>query len=142
MIKILFSILLNSCILFIIAFLLAWNEDFWVKDGVLLSCAWKCNYFSLEAWKTYIIGGVILGLINLLIRPILKIITLPFFFLFLGLTIFLVNAVVLKLFDYIINDILLIPWVGYSIPDFIDFIIAVAIFTILNMFYALLFSKK
>jgi len=52
------------------------------------------------------IGGVILGLINSTIKPILKIITLPFFFLFLGLTIFVVNAIVLKLFSYIINDIL------------------------------------
>lgn len=142
MIKILFSILLNACILFIIAFLLAWNEEFWVKDGVILSCAWDCDYFSLTAWKTYIIGWVLLWLINLIIRPILKLLTLPFFFLFLGLTVFFVNALVLKLFDYIINDMLLIPWVGYSIPEFIDFIIAVAIFTILNMFYALLFSKK
>ncbi len=139
--KIIISILLNAFILFLITFLLSSNKDIWVDNGVILWCK-ECSFLSLEAWKTYIIGGVLLWIINFTIRPILKIITLPFFFLFLGFTIFVVNAVVLKLFSYIMNDILLIPWISYSINWWVNFVIAVAIFTILNMVYSLLFFKK
>ncbi|USN59472.1 MAG: phage holin family protein [Candidatus Peribacteria bacterium] len=79
---------------------------------------------------------------NITIRPILKILSLPLFFVFFGFVVFLVNAVILKLFDYIVNDVLIIPGISYSINGWINFIIAVAIFTILNMVYSLLFSKK
>jgi len=79
---------------------------------------------------------------NVTIRPILKILSLPFFLLFFGLVVFVINGIILKLFDYIINNLLVIPWVSYTINWNINFVIAVAIFTILNMLYSLLFSKS
>lgn len=141
MVRILFSILLNACILFLIAFLLSSNNVRWIPSGVSLACI-ECWLFSAGAIKTYIVGGVILWIINITLKPILKILSLPFFILFLWLTVFIVNAIVLKLFGYIINEILLIPWVTYVIHGWVNFIIAVAIFTFLNMFYSLLIFKK
>lgn len=130
--KILFSILINALILYLMTYLLAANPDKWIEAGIAV--AW---------WlKTYLLWGIILGLINVFIRPVLKILSLPLFFVFLWLVSILINWIVLKLFDYIINDILMVPWMSYSINWWINFIIAVAIFTILNMFYSLLFSKK
>lgn len=139
--KIISSIFLNAFILFLIAFLLSSNDDMGITNGVVLWCK-DCSYFSSEAWKTYIIGWVILWLINLTIKPLLKLVSLPFFFLFFWLTIFIVNAIVLKLFSYIINDILWIHEISYTIEGWVNFVIAVAIFTILNMVYSLLFFKK
>jgi len=72
----------------------------------------------------------------------LRILSLPLFFLFFGLVSFVINGVVLFLFSYIINNILIIPGVGYEINGTVNFIIAVAIFTILNTLYSLLFFKK
>ena len=79
---------------------------------------------------------------NITVRPILKILSLPLFFVFFGLVVFIVNAVLLKLFDYIVNQVLIIPGVAYTIHGWQNFIIAVAIFTVLNMVYSILFSKK
>ncbi len=139
--RILFSIIINAVILFAITYLLAANPDKWIADWVVLGCG-DCSYSSFEAWKTYIIWWIILWVINITIRPLLKILSLPFYLIFFSLVGFVVNAVVLKLFDYIVNDLIQIPWISYSIDKTINFIIAVAIFTILNMFYSLLFSKK
>jgi uncharacterized membrane protein YvlD (DUF360 family) len=78
---------------------------------------------------------------NVTIRPIIKILALPFFLVFWGFVVFLINGVMLYLFNYIINQILNIPGMSYQIDGTVNFIIAVAIFTILNMFYSFLFNK-
>ena len=130
--RILISIIINALILFLMTYLLAANPDKWIEAGIAV--AW---------WlKTYLLWGVILWIINVTIKPILKILSIPLFFVFLWLVWFLVNWVILWLFDYIVNQILMVPWMSYSINWWVNFIIAVAIFTILNMIFSLLFSKK
>jgi putative membrane protein len=126
--KILFSIIFNALTLFLLEYLLNTN----LQAGI--SVTWKP--------EVYIIWWILLWLINVTIKPLLKILSIPLFFVFLWLVIFLINWIVLWLFDYIINKVLMIPWMSYSIVWWINFIIAVAIFTILNMVYSLLFSKK
>ena len=130
--KILFSIIINALILWLMTYLLGANPEKWLEAGIAV--AW---------WiKTYLLWWVILGLINVTIKPILKILSIPLFFVFLWLVAFIINWVILWLFDYIVNELLIIPWISYTINWWINFIIAVAIFTILNMFYSLLFTKK
>jgi putative membrane protein len=132
MVKIFVSIIFNALILYAITFLLWENVDKWIEAWVIVS-GW---------WKTYIIWWFILWVINVIIRPILKILSLPLFFVFLWLVSFVINGVIIWLLDYILNNILMIDWVSYEIKWVINFIIAVAIFTILNTLYSLLFSKK
>jgi len=139
--KILFSIIINAFILYAITYLLWANSDGSIQAGIILGCD-DCSYTSLEALKTYFIGGIILWVINTVIRPILKILSLPLFFLFLWLVSFFINGVLLYLFSYIINDMLKISGVWYEINGVINFVIAVAIFTVLNTLYSLLFFKK
>ncbi|MDQ7010080.1 MAG: phage holin family protein [Candidatus Gracilibacteria bacterium] len=139
--RILFSIVINALILFAITYLLSANPDKGVVDGVVLGCD-GCGFNSLQAWKTYIIGGIILGIINVTIKPLLKLLSLPFYLIFFSLVGFIVNGILLKLFDYIVNVVLQIPGISYTINGTVNFIIAVAIFTFLNMFYSLIFSKK
>jgi putative membrane protein len=130
--KVLVSIIFNIVVLFILAFLL-WES----ADGVIE--AW----IVVEGWwKTYVIWWIVLWLINIIIRPILKILSLPLFFVFLGLISFIINGVILWLFNNIFKNVLMIDWVSYEIHWSVNFIIAVAIFTILNTLYSLLFSKK
>ncbi len=139
--KILISIIINAAILYTITYLLGENADKSIEAGVILWCN-DCGYNSLDAIKTYIIGGIILGLINTTLRPILKILSLPLFFLFFGLVSFVINGILLYLFTYILNNVLIMQWVGYEINGFVNFVIAVAIFTVLNTLYSLLFFKK
>jgi len=130
--RILFSILINAWILFLMVYLLWANPNKWIEAWIIVT--WW--------WKTYLIWWIILWIMNFTIRPILKILTIPLFIVFFWLVVFVINAIILKVFDYTVNDILMIQWVSYTINWWINFIIAVAIFTILNMFYSLLFSKK
>jgi putative membrane protein len=135
--KILISILFNALILFLLTYLLGANDSGTVKEWIVV--VWW--------FKTYLIWWVILWLINFTIRPILKILAIPLFFVFLWLVSFIINWAILLLFDYIINKILIMPGISYTITWqgldwWINFIIIVAIFTILNMFYSLLISKK
>lgn len=106
--KILISIIINAAILYAITYLLGPNEGQSLQAGIVLGCD-DCSYHSLDALKTYLIGGIILGAINVSIRPLLKILSLPLFFLFFGLVSFVVNGVILVLFTFIINKILVIP---------------------------------
>ena len=139
--KILFSILINAGILYVITFLLGENASWSIQAWIILWCD-DCGYSSMQALKTYAIGWIILWIINTTIRPVLKILSLPLFFLLFGLASFLVNGLVLYLFTFIINDLLIIPWVWYEVNGGINFVIAVAIFTVLNTLYSLLFFKK
>lgn len=138
--RILFSIIINACILFAITYLLSWNSAKGLENWVQLACQ-SCENYSLEAWKTYIIWWIILWIMNVTIRPLLKILSLPFYLLFFSIIGFVVNAIILKMFDYIVNTLLQFPWISYTINWTVNFIIAVAIFTFLNMIYSLLFSK-
>lgn len=140
--KILFSIILNALILYIIVILLWENTKEWISAWVTLWCWESCSPNSIEAWKTFLIWWIILWLINILVKPILKILSFPLYILSLGLIWIVINAIILWLLTYVLNDILQIPWVWYTINSWVNFIIAVAIFTILNMFYSLLFFKK
>lgn len=139
--KILFSIIINAGILCAITYLLSANPEKGIEAGVILWCG-SCSYFSFQAWKSYLIGGIILGLMNSTIRPLLKIISLPLFFLFFWLVSFFINGIILGLFGFIINNIFMIPWVGYKIEGVINFVIAVAIFTFLNTLYNVLLFKR
>jgi len=136
--KILFSIILNAFTLFVIAYFLEPSSD----NTWVLIAGWTIKYNSFLAIKTYILWGIILGLINLTIKPILKILTLPLFFIFLSLVTFIVNFIVLYLLNYIFNNLLIINWVWYQINWTIEFIIATIIFTILNIIYSILPFKK
>ncbi len=132
--KLIFSILINALILWALAYFLSWNEL--VDSGIILPEAiW-------DQYKTFIVWGFLLWIINITIRPILNILSLPFYLIFFGLVVFLVNGVILKLLTYIMSVILIIPWVKFEFATTIDFVIAVAIFTILNMVYSLLFFKR
>lgn len=139
--KILISIILNASILYVITYLLGPNADQSIQAGIILWCN-DCSYHSIDALKTYIIWGIILWIINVTVRPIIKILSLPLFFVFFGLISFVINAVVLYILTFILNNILMIDQVGYQINGVINFAIAVAIFTVLNTLYSLLFFKK
>ena len=126
--KIIFSIIFNAFILYALTYFLNTKIETWI------AVAWEP--------QIYIIWWIILWIINFTIRPILKILSLPLYLIFLWLVVLLINWVILWLFDHIINNVLIMPWLSYSINWTVNFIIAVAIFTILNMFYTLIFSKK
>lgn len=53
--------------------------------------------------KLFIIGGIIIGLLNTFVKPLLKILSLPFVIVTAGLFLIVVNAVILFVAQWLIN---------------------------------------
>ena len=70
-----------------------------------------------DAWVVYIVMALILGLVNAIIRPILKIMSCPFIILTLGLFVLVINASMFLLASRIAQN-----WfnVGFYVDDFIS----------------------
>jgi len=56
---------------------------------------------ALENILTFLVIGLIFGLVNAVIKPIVKVLSLPFYILTLGLFAFLVNALMLQITEWI-----------------------------------------
>lgn len=127
--RILLSIILNSSILYLIQFLLN-TEKF--PESVVYT--WW--------WKVFLLWWILLGILNFVIKPILKIVWFPFVLLMSWLFSLFINSVILWLLQTTINEILMLWDITYKINWWVNFSIAVAIFSFLNMLYSLLFPKK
>ena len=78
--------------------------------------------------EQYLIAGVVLALLNLIVRPILKLISFPLILLTLGLFTLVINALILWLLDY------LVPFV--AIESLLALFGATIIVSIVNLFFS------
>ena len=78
------------------------------------------------SWKEYLLAGAFLGLLNLVVKPILKMISMPLIILTLGLFTLVINGLLLWTVDYIFDFV--------SIKDTMALLYAVVIITIVNLF--------
>ena len=70
--------------------------------------------------KEYAIAGVFLGLLNVIVKPIVKMISMPLIILTLGLFTLVINALILWTVDYIFDfitivDVLALIWATITI---------------------------
>lgn len=78
------------------------------------------------SWKEYLLAGAFLGLLNLVVKPVLKAISMPLIILTLGLFTLVINGLLLWTVDYIFDFV--------SIKDTATLLYAVVIITIVNLF--------
>lgn len=67
---------------------------------------------SVDKWETYFILAVVLGAINIFIKPVLMLLTLPLSIITLGLFSIVINALIVMLADKIV--------VGFSVDGFLS----------------------
>ena len=76
--------------------------------GLYLAQLWVSGFVVVGGWKEYLIAGLALGVLNLIVRPILKIFTFPLVVVSLGLFLIVINAIILwfvaQLTGYIVID--------------------------------------
>ncbi|MGX1402074.1 putative membrane protein [Bradyrhizobium japonicum] len=60
--------------------------------------------FYLNGFWSAVQASILLSILNILVRPLLIILTLPATFLTLGLFLFVINAITLELTDYFMGD--------------------------------------
>lgn len=97
---------------------LALYAAFWIVPGFIFD----------GGIKEYLLAGVVLGLINTIIKPVLKLISLPLIILTLGLFTIVINTLILWVVDYIFDfvafdNILALVW-ATIVVSFINLIIS------------------
>ena len=102
---------------------------------------------------TYIIGGVVLSLLFVIVKPILSLITLPLNIITLGLFSFLINAIILYLLTVLVPAVSVVgfrfkglSFLGFVVPQvsvniFFAFIIASALMSLILGFLKWLTTK-
>ena len=88
-------------------------------------------------WKAFLLLGIIVGMLNIFIKPLLKLVTLPFILLSVGLLLIPINAFILWLTERVINT-LEIGNIMFQIEGFTTYIIASIIFGAVNWFLHIL----
>ncbi len=100
----------------------------------LMVVAYLVPGFNIASFWTALVAAAILGIVNLLIRPILLLLTLPVNILTLGLFTFVINALMLLLVANIVQ--------GFSINSFGTALFAAIIFWLVSMVLDLLFLRN
>jgi len=71
-----------------------WAAD-WLLGGMVVA----------GGWQAYLVAGLVLGLLNAFVKPVLKILTFPIALLTLGLFGLVLNGVMLSLAAYLVGSI-------------------------------------
>jgi len=83
----------------------------WLLMSVaLLITAYVVPGFKVKSFRPAVVAAAVIGLVNILIRPILLFLTLPINILTLGLFTFVINAAMLKLAAAIVKDFDIDGW--------------------------------
>ncbi len=98
----------------------------WLVPGIYLSGAGAGALPSSQAIINLLLVAVIFGVVNAVVRPLLKTLTLPITCVTVGLFIFVINALMLLLTSYIANQFNL----GFVVDGFIPAMIGAIVVSI------------
>ena len=88
------------------SFIGLWLSVYFVP-GVYVSLYATSNFFGFPVtalWQMYLLLGIILGLLNLFVKPILDTITLPLRIITLGVFGFIINMGLIWVVDYVFKE--------------------------------------
>lgn len=92
-------------------------------------------------WKFFVLASLIIGLLNLFVKPLLKLVTFPFVILSMGFFLIIINALILRLATGIINT-LAISDIQFLISGWLNYLIAAVIFGLANWFIHIFIKSK
>ena len=81
--------------------------------------------------KFFVVGGLVLGIINLIVKPIIKILSLPLVILTGGLFLVVINVGVLRFFEYFIG-VIQFQNVTLDFPNFMAYVIGAVVLGVIN----------
>jgi putative membrane protein len=90
--------------------------------------------FHVTGWVPALLGAVVLGAANAILKPILFVLTLPFTILTLGLFLFVLNALMLWI------TALIVP--GFSVNGFLPTLLASVILSLVGMIWKAATKKR
>ena len=102
-----------------------------------LAVAWAVNVAALwvadaifsdvdsTGWRALIIAGLVFGIVNTIVKPILVLLSLPIVIVTLGIFLFFINMAVLALTDWLVS--------GFDIEGFLTYVGATIVVWIVNV---------
>jgi putative membrane protein len=107
----------------------------WIVSALaLMITAYVVPGFKIHSFGSAMWASVIVGLLNMLIRPILLFLTLPINFLTLGLFTFVVNAIVLRMAAGLLK--------GFDIDGWGSAIVGAVVLVLVNYLFLILFGHQ
>ncbi|MCU0667253.1 MAG: phage holin family protein [Patescibacteria group bacterium] len=115
------------------------------KQAFTLFARWLVNTFSLWLavslsllemqgdWPQFIVGGLLLALLNAIIKPLLVVFSLPIVALSLGLFMVVINATILYFLSWIYDPL--------QITSFFDALLAGIVISLINYIVTILFER-
>lgn len=107
--------------------LLRWLISIVLNAVALIAVSQLFNSFQLEGFPAALLASFILSVLNVIIKPILVLFTLPITVLTLGLFLFVINAITLMITQALMDDSFVIEGFGIAI-------IASIVISIINLF--------
>ena len=106
----------------------------------LVAAAWLVPGIRVDgnAWVAYAAMALILGLVNAVIRPLLKLLTCPLIFLTLGLFVLVVNAVTLLIAAKIATAMK----IGFHVDGFVPALVGALIVSIVTVILSAAAGEK
>ncbi len=107
----------------------------------LFAAAWIVPGIEVEgnAWVVFAAMAVILGLVNAVIRPILKLLTCPLILLTLGLFVLVINGVTLMLASWIAVNVF---GVGFRVNGFLPAFFGALVVSVVSVLLSLFVPDK
>ncbi|MCB0322950.1 MAG: phage holin family protein [Bdellovibrionales bacterium] len=96
-----------------------------LSGALLLVVARIIPGMEVEGWLAAILGALVLGIVNAIVRPVAVVLTIPLTIVTLGLFLFVVNALMLKLAAGVVP--------GFRILGFLPAILGSILFSLMNM---------
>lgn len=101
-----------------------------LRDGLILflgvmGATWILTPIQAESWVTLVLVALLLAVLNVFLKPILVLFTLPFVIFTFGLGLLLINALLLYLAGQIVT--------GFVVPDFLTALLGALIISLLNL---------
>jgi putative membrane protein len=82
---------------------------------------------SYADWTDLLIAGLVLGILNTFLKPVLTLLSLPFILLTLGLFLIIVNAITLSLTAWLVS--------GFNVQGFWPAVFGSLIISLVNLFF-------
>jgi len=120
--KIIFGVVLNGLALYLVA---KFFPDLQYTGGIA--------FFAL--------GGLIIGILNTFVKPLMKLLALPFLLFTMGLFIFVINAIIFWLTMKAVN-VISIADVAVTISDPLTYIWGALVFGLVNWILHLIINNK
>lgn len=98
----------------------------------MMIAAYALPGFEVTSFGTAFVGAIVLGIVNAVIRPVLKFLTFPINIVTLGLFTFVINGFMLVLVSHVVKGVQIHGWIDAILGSILISVVSVVIEKILG----------